>query len=229
MAKRKPRGSSKAGRPRKVDAKRYPSGRLIAKDQVVEPNPFLLRQRATVMGDCASDPSVTENPMDLAHARGWLTQRQVEAGRRYAALYRSCHPTRPCSAPHEAPPAGEREDRAWSEIPRAEIVVLFDRMMDATTARSRPESLQAKAHSSYLALSAVMDRQAQIEVFNAFCLGMWPRWEVDAISDRDTSADAASRHAALVNGLDAINRLLTTGAKRATSRIVEMKTSVCCA
>ena len=218
-----------AGRPRKLNAPRYKSGRLIAKDQTVEPNPFLLRQRAVILGDCQADPSVTDDPMTLAHARGWLTQRQVEAGRRYAALYHASHPAKPCTAPHEAPPAGEREDRTWGQIPSWEIGALFDRMMDATARRGRSESSQVNARRRYLSLSAELTTRERLEIFNAFCLGMWPKWELNMIAGRPLGDDARWRRASLISGLNVINRLLTSPQKRSTFQIVEMKSSVCCA
>ena len=81
--KRKP-GSSKAGRPRK-DGPRFPGGQL---KPGVAANGRVVAIRRELLGDAAADITRASSPMDLAYARGWLSERQHRTGALLEALYR---------------------------------------------------------------------------------------------------------------------------------------------
>jgi hypothetical protein len=228
--KRKPRGSSKAGRPRKKDVARNASGRIV---QRVDPNERVVELRKALLPPAKDgnqiDISQADDPMDLAHARGWLSTRQVTAGRRYAALYAASHPSKIRKAEHEAPPEGERDARSWSQVPDAEIVMMFDKMMDATARQSRPESAAVRSRTLYLSMTNALSPREQLQVFNCFCLRSWPQWLIWQCAGKVIPPEWTSRRAELNRGLDVLDALLTRKPKRANLHIVEMKSSVWCA
>jgi len=167
--------------------------------------------------------------MLLAHARGWLTQRQVEAGNRFAAYYRASHEQRRSGGLHEAPDASERETRSFSQIPSAEICDIFDRMMDTTAKRAASEEAQIHARQQYNRLSCSMSPAEQWQVFRAFCLAGWdnaPLWLTWMIVGRPQTTQSLTEKNHLTTGLDILDSLLTQRTKR---HIVEMKSSARCA
>lgn len=81
MRHRRGNASSRAGRPRK-EGERYPSGQLKSP----KPNGRVLGIRQALVGP-GGDIANAENPLDVALARGWLSEEQHRSARAYAALY----------------------------------------------------------------------------------------------------------------------------------------------
>jgi hypothetical protein len=219
--KRKTRGVSKGGRPRKAGA-RHPGGRLIQADQKVEPNAVVTLARQTLMGDCRADPSAAEAPMSLAYARGWLTEAEASAGKAFAAAYRSTHPTRRVSPSYEAPSLADADRRSIREMSSAEITAAFDAMMDGTRRQSTDDARQAAACARYNSWSQALTALEHQEIFNAFIREIFPQWLGWQITGRAQTPESLRRRAALFKGLGVINTLLR---RKPNIRIDEMRGS----
>lgn len=87
---RKAYAKQRQGRPLK-DGVRHPCGKL--KQEPTAPNSVVLRAKAALIGvplekATRAQIAATENPLDLAHARGWITPDEHKAGEAIRDHYR---------------------------------------------------------------------------------------------------------------------------------------------
>ena len=78
--RKKARGSSKAGRPRK-EGPRYPSGDL----RPLGPNAMTVEKRK------AGDAAAGEHPLDFALSQKWISERDHRAAMAYRSAYDGAH------------------------------------------------------------------------------------------------------------------------------------------
>jgi hypothetical protein len=210
MAKRKkPRGSSNAGRKRKT-GDRHPGGKLV---QFVAPNERVVEGRQHLIGALKVDLSVAEDAMALALAHGWIVEGQHRAGETYARAYRLCHPQRSQSGLGEGPEASERDMRTISQMGSVEIVAAFDRILASTPTPAASELRQVDARRRYNAMCNAMTTAEQGEVFLCFCLRSWPQWlNQRAHGKFDTTWER--KRDLLVSGLNVLANHLQSSSKR---------------
>src|SRR5690554_270847 len=98
----KPRRRRRAGRKRKVDAIRTPSGQISRAGQTVIP-PEAIAQRARLAPGTPADVLRVEGgtPLSILHLRGDITTQQMDAGERLGKLWRRWDAA--ISAPPRAP------------------------------------------------------------------------------------------------------------------------------
>ncbi len=84
------------GRPRRLDVRRHPSGRInySGRDRDGGPPEVIARRLVLVRGE---DPALAESPLGIARARGLISEAEMRAGTHYAWLYsryvgRAIHP-----------------------------------------------------------------------------------------------------------------------------------------
>lgn len=163
------------GRPRKT-GERKPSGQLRWKPP--GPNEVIVEQRKALLND---DKGLhrADNPLDLAHARGWLTEREHRAGESFARLHRSAGLASPGlsnGALPEADFAGQRDIRTWNELSDAEISEVWARVMSKGVANASDGS--SKSMDSWVAICAVLSANQLREVELVCIHQSWPQWVI---------------------------------------------------
>lgn len=195
MAKRKnrkPRGSSKAGRPRKA-GERFPSGGL----KPPGPNELTLAKRAI------GDSSAGEHPLDFMLRVGWISERLHKAGMAYlAARQAACigGPRLSSGALREAP---EREVlvTSFAQLPDEEVAAIWDRVFNAL-----PPSEQADiaALARWRALNVAL-RPGERNELHLICIeASWAFWMTRKAVRGVLGVLDQARHDALLSGLEAV-------------------------
>lgn len=206
MSKRRKKGSSKAGRPRK-DGERYPSGKL--KPRPV--NETVLAKRA--IGDAAAG----EHPMDFALSRGWVTEQQHRSAMAYRATFNRAHgpaaggPKLALSKLAEVEPA-EALKVSWAIMTDEEITEIFDRVFSVRPEDTERERAEAEALERWRVFNAALTPGEREELFMVCVLGSWPFWMPKKASDHPLGAKDLRKQAALLTGLDVV------GSKRVAPR-----------
>lgn len=189
------------GRPRQT-GERDQSGRL----RPPGPNPKVIAERRALVGQ-DGDIARASSPLDLALARGWISQGQHRAGTTYARLYRMSR----LGAPDrdvgfglpEAPVAEASDPRGLREMADSEVAAAFDAVFDRVE-RGDAEARASAAFREWKALNALMKPGEQREVFLVCVRDSWPQWIVQRAAGRfGTRWEAA--HGALIAGLNAID------------------------
>lgn len=218
----KPRkGSQNAGRPRK-DGARYPGGKL----KPPAPNARVIAERAALLGRDKS-LEAADNPLDLAWARGWISERQHRAAQAFADAHRKAGLDAPGLDGGGLQGVEESLDiqvRTWADLSSAEITAIFDKVMGQTPPGVR-ETRAAIAMELWTRLCRAMtpDELRQVELLAVH--KSWPQWiilrcnaaEGTDFADPAWAARAGSweaRRLHLVSGLDKIARELWPKAKR---------------
>lgn len=166
------KGSSKSGRPRQP-GNRYPSGKL----KPPEPNAVVVAlRRANLPGDRA-DLTKAENAIDLALARGWLTEDQTRAAWAYHQLHR----------------------KAGNELPTLKIQNLdkIAKAFDPSLGSGGAADLCRDLHASMTA-----DERAML--FEVCVLLSWPQWVVQRCAGHFDTAWERKRNV-LVSALDVVD------------------------
>lgn len=172
MVKRKKRrGSSKAGRPRKEGA-RFPSGRLKASG----PNELTLERRKLL---CADITKATD-PMDCALANGWITMQDHRTGMMYAALHRAAV----TGGPRSGAGAGALEVTAgsqssgvpWGLMASDEVAAIWDSAMKDVPAEEVADEARESANRRWRLASAAMTPEERAQVHLLCVQSSWPWW-----------------------------------------------------
>lgn len=204
--------SSRNGRPRKA-GDRYPSGKL----KPAKPNARVVEMRRALLGARdgeAVDLAKAETPIDLAHARGWLSQERYDAAQRFVRLYRGIRfPVMAVSADPSGRGVLSKEDRIlvgeklnWANMPSADVNRLFDAVvMSARPASPRPstEALPQVPGELRELWASLKPEQAR-ELFTVCVLGNWPQWILARLRGDVVPAGARRRQRSLLDGLDCI-------------------------
>src|SRR3569833_1199420 len=105
--RKKHKGSSKAGRPRK-EGDRYPSGKL----RPPAPNEVTQAKRK------AGDAEAGEHPLDFAFSQKWITERDHRAATAYRSAYDGAHIGGPRMSHGSLPEVVPSEDLRinWSQM-----------------------------------------------------------------------------------------------------------------
>lgn len=197
MGRRKHKGSSKAGRPRKA-GDRYPSGKL----KPLGPNETTLAKRQ------AGDASAGEHPLDFALSKGWLTEQQHRDATAYRAAFNGAHrgaggPRLALNNLSEVEPS-EALRTGWSEMPSAEISRIFDRVFSGVILPQNVEARQAKAAERWRKMNEGIPSPVRGELFQVCVLASWPFWMTKKAAGRPLGAQDLAKEGALRFGLDAV-------------------------
>lgn len=203
MTKRKrrsralPRGSSKAGR-KKLPGARYPNGRL----KPPGPNQIVVDGRRAMLGDDKLDISAASDPLDFAHAKGWLTDQEHQAARALGRLFRQCGFGAPRMNPaglHEVQPSLQIDARSFSVMADDEITTIWDAVF-----RDDPipgEDRSAIATSLWQKIMGAMPKAVQAEVFSVCIASSWPHWMIDQARGIELGRSRIDRKERLMAGL----------------------------
>jgi hypothetical protein len=191
---------SKGGRPRKAGP-RHPSGQLVQK---VDPNPKVVALRRALLGEApGARLADAEDAMQLALARGWVSEAQHRAGAAYALAWRRSHPQRRAPGLEETRDPAVRDLRRVGEMSDAEIAQAFDAVFAAPKHGPPSEADLAEARLRYNTMSRALTAAEQNEVFLCFCLGSWPQWLLQRCAGRfDTAWER--KHRLLASGLETL-------------------------
>ena len=208
------RMTTKNGRPRKT-GDRYPSGKLKPD---VKPNSRVVAMRRALLGARDGDTvdlTKTEHPLDLALARGWLTQERYDAAQLFIRLYRGIRfPMMQVSRDPSDLGVLSKEDRAlvgeklnWANMPSADVNRLFDAVVMAARP-STPAPRQAdplpQVPAQLREIWAALKPEQARELFSVAILGHWPQWVIWQARGEMVPGPARRRQRLLVDGLDAI-------------------------
>lgn len=213
----------KNGRPRK-SGDRYPSGKL----KPAKPNSRVIEMRRALLGAKDGDTvdlTKTEHPLDLALARGWLSQERYDAAQLFIRLYRGIRfPVMAISRDPSDLGSLSKDDRAvvaeklnWANMPSADVNRLFDAVVmsaRSTPAAPRPAEPLPQVPAQLREIWAALKPEQARELFSVAILGHWPQWAIQrARGEVLESAPYRRRRKLLEAGLDAI-----VGDRRAAGR-----------
>jgi hypothetical protein len=187
------------GRPR-ADGERYPCGKL----RPPAPNPKVVAERQALLG-AGGDLTRASHPLDLALARGWITERHHRAGTRYASLYRRARlgaPDREGQGRIEEMREAETDSGRFSGMTDAAITAAFDRVFDEEGGLDADLDA-AGAGAAWRKANAAMTAAEQSEVFLVCVRASWPQWIIQRAAGR-YGTRWEDRHALLIRGLEAI-------------------------
>jgi hypothetical protein len=206
MARHRKRGSSKAGRPRKV-GDRFPGGKLKPNNG---PNARVLELRRGMLGDAKLDISLASDPIDLAHARGWLTDAQHKAARTLGRLYRQAG----FGAPHmdagglsEVQPSLQIDARSFATMADEEIETIWD-VVFCDEGEVNRESQAEKATVLWGRIMGSLPKAVQSEVFSVCIAGSWPQWIVWQANGQDVPPVWALKKDRLFEGLQSVRDVM---------------------
>jgi len=174
MSKSKHRGRLR-GRKRK-SGPRHPSGRL--KWSPPEPNARVMAERQARLGSGAARGLNADDPLDVAFARGWLTERMHRAGRAFANAHSRAGLGGPrldaggLSAPDES--IGT-EITTWAHMTDAEIAAIWDQVSRRTPSGAE-EGRAAMAMELWARLCHALTPGELHAVELCAVHGRWPRW-----------------------------------------------------
>lgn len=214
----------KNGRPRK-SGDRYPSGKLKPD---VKPNARIVAMRRALLGAREGDNvdlSKTEHPLDLALARGWLTQERYDAAQLFIRLYRGIRfPVMAVSRDPSDLGVLSKEDRAlvgeklnWANMPSADVNRLFDAVVMSarpTTAAPRPAEPLPQVPEQLREIWGALKPEQARELFSVCVLGHWPQWVVWQARGQVVPAPARRRRKLLEAGLDKVAEYSQARSKR---------------
>lgn len=201
---RRRKGSSKAGRPKKA-GDRYACGKLKPEP----PNAAVLAQRAQLLGSAPDKAGKVaqyqdaSTPLDLALARGWLTEAQHKAGVAYAAAYRSARlgaPSLDAGGVIASDPSTGGGRAVIADMSPAEIAAAWDLVFSRRSAEGAQDR-QAEAFARWKTLNATLTSAEQAELHLTCVMEDWPQWLVQRVNGRfGTSWER--RYVVLVAALD---------------------------
>lgn len=206
--KRKARGSSKAGRPRK-EGDRYPSGKL----KPPAPNEHVVAKRK------AGDADAGEHPLDFALSQGWLDERLHRTAMDYRTAYGRAHfegaPRLAMGGLAEAMPS-EALKLKWTEMSDTDIVEIFDQVFNVETPSEDRDAGAAKAWIRWKMLNNALRSDEREELFRVAILGSWPFWMPKAASDLALGANDQRKRSLLMSALEGASRAMRPPKPKAT-------------
>lgn len=206
--KRKARGSSKAGRPRK-EGDRYPSGKL----KPPGPNERVIVKRK------AGDADAGEHPLDFALSQGWLDERLHRTAMDYRDAYGRAHlygaPRLALGGLSEAMPS-EALKLKWAEMSDADIVEIFDEVFNVEAPPEDKDAGAAKAWLRWKMLNNSLRPDEREELFRVAILGSWPFWMPKAASDLALGANDQRKRSLLLSALEGASRAMRPPKPKAT-------------
>lgn len=210
MTKRKRRGSSKAGRPRK-EGERYANGRL----KPAGPNAMVIEKRR------AGDAEAGEHPLDFALSQKWITERQHKDAMVYRSIYQEAHiggPRLSLATLTEVPPQ-EALTMNWSQMSDAEITEIFDAVFSEDMPPTNPEQANALALKHWRLLNAHLSPSERQQLFLVSVMGSWPFWMTKAASDKALGVQDRERRDALFGAINGVGRALRPPRKSTISSV----------
>lgn len=204
---RKPKGSSKAGRP-KQEGERYACGKLKPKG----PNETVLAKRQ------AGDAAAGEHPLDFALSQGWITERQHRDAADYRTAFNRVHrssfgPKLARANYGEVEPA-EALRVKWAQMSDEEITAIFDKVFNVVAGPEDREALEAAALARWKLLNAALTHAEREELFMVCVLGSWPLWMPKKAADRALGIKDELKQQRLLGGLGAVGRALRPPKRR---------------
>jgi len=208
----RPRGSSKAGRPKKKGA-RKPCGRLKPKREIsraVEIRSALLGVDP-VTGKTPDgrklDITTASNAMDLALARSFISEEMHRTAARIALIHRRADLRGPqCRTQdyHEVEAAAALKFQNFATLPDDEIVALFDKVFCEVATPEDREARAGTANDLWAVLMNGLDPAVQSQVYEVCVLESWPQWLVYRCAGKEVPPGFARREAQLQAGLETI-------------------------
>lgn len=199
MAKRKSRGSSKAGRPRK-SGERFPGGKLKPSG----PNETVIERRKI------GDASAGEHPLDFALGQAWINEAQHRAGMAYRATFNRSHAglMGPQLALQRLPETDESEQLRvnWSALSDEQIVDIFDKVFCVEPAPEDKLEREAAAMLLWKRLNAALTGSEREEMFRVCVLGSWPFWMPKEGAGIALGARDSHKRSMLLGALGAVSR-----------------------
>jgi hypothetical protein len=191
----KRRGSSKAGRPKK-DGARFGNGRL----KPAGPSELTLERRR----ELAADITQTTNPLDCAHANGWISLSDHRAGVTYAVLRQQAGLGAPgLSGAHDMSASGgvevEVQKRTWGTMSDAEIGAIWDSAFTSLGSLEDRENAQGAAMLRWKRVSASMTAAVRHEVDLVCIQQSWPHWLIQRCAGEKLRMDATAERRALTD------------------------------
>lgn len=222
--------SFKNGRPRKT-GDRYPSGKLKPD---VKPNARVVAMRRALLGAKDGDNvdlTKTEHPLDLALARGWLTQERYDAAQLFNRLYRGIRfPVMTVSRDPSDLGVLSKEDRAligeklnWANMPSADVNRLFDAVvMSARSASAAPRTSDPLpgVPDQLREIWAALKLEQARELFSVCVLGNWPQWVIWQARGEVVPVGARRRQRLLFDGLEVLLRQSAKAPRSQLARFV---------
>lgn len=208
MARKKRKGSSKAGRPKKEGA-RYPSGKLKPQG----PNETVIERRKI------GDVSAGEHPLDFALGQGWLTERQHRDAMSYRACFNLAHsgaggPRLALGSLIEVEPS-ENLRMSWSQLSDVEITDIFDRVFSGEPLPGDRERAQVAALVRWKLMNAALTSAEREEMFMVCVLGSWPFWMPKKAAGHAMGIKDVCKEERLLGGLVAVGRAVRPPRARA--------------
>jgi hypothetical protein len=199
--RRKGKGSSKAGRPKK-EGDRYACGKLKPRG----PNEAVVAKRQ------AGDATAGEHPLDFALSQGWVTERQHRDAAAYRATFNRAHqgvsgPRLAMSKYGEVEPT-EALRTKWAEMSDEAIVEIFDRVFSYEPGPEDREQLEAAALERWKRLNVALKPAEREELFMVCVLGSWPLWMPKQAADHALGIKDEVKRQRLFDGLGAVGRAM---------------------
>lgn len=200
---------------------RYPGGQC----RPPQPNARVLEQRRALAGE-KGDLATATIPLDLAHARGWISEAHHRTGMRLKGLYLAAGlrgPRITASAGAEVETANDDQPfsltakSAYATMSDADIAGIWDGTFNKADARvSAMRTLDPKAYdhlddmgnevaaralANWRKANDAMSPAEQNEVFNVCILDSFPFWITDWAAGRTETARSYKR-TLLISGLE---------------------------
>lgn len=197
--RRKGKGSSKAGRPKKT-GDRYACGKL----RPTGPNETVIAKRK------AGDASAGEHPLDFALSNGWITERMHKDAMAYRAAFNRTQIRGPglCMGGMQEAPEPETLRTNWSELSDSYISELFDKVFSEEPAPEVKEQQDAQSLARWRALNVALSPEERHELFLVCVVGSWPFWMPKQAGSHALGAKDILKRETLFCGLKTVGRAM---------------------
>lgn len=193
-----PRRKHKGGRPRK-SGERYACGKIKPQG----PNQLVVDRRKML----CEDVTMATRPLDVAYARGWITEEDHRMANAYLGAYRAAQTQGPKLALSKdrsvRDSADVRADLNFAHMTDKEIAAVWNNAMSQGMAGEGSEARLARADARWRALNALMTAEQRLEVFNVCVLDSWPQWVIQRLAEKMNTSWERKRDL-LIAGLDAM-------------------------
>ena len=182
---------TKKGRSPKMDAERYDSGRV--KPEKIAPNDRVRRAREILGSSFKAD---INDPFDVVHGMGWVSDAEHRIGVRYAMLNRRVMGRKPAhksATGHLECERGEVDNTPIGNMTDAERVALWDRVFNDD--RPLTEIADGENMAAWRVLDAAMTALERDQVRMVCVDTSWPQWAIWRLHGeikRDTFARVAT-------------------------------------
>ena len=146
--------------------------------------------------------------MDLAYARGWLSERQHRTGAMLQALYRRSGFPAPgvqAASSYEVDDALKTDFRSFAELAPGQVAEIWDKVFNVGDRPADREAAAAEAMKLYRELLAGLPSALQSELFWVCLAQSWPQWVVWRAAGKDVPASWDAGRRRLEQGLDAVS------------------------